>query len=29
MKAISIQPDLQPVKFVRNINEGKYKKHEE
>src|ERR1051326_7085368 len=21
--------DLQPVKFVRNINEGKYKKHEE
>lgn len=23
------QSDLQPVKFVRNINEGKYKKHEE
>jgi hypothetical protein len=21
--------DLQPVKFIRNINEGKYKKHEE
>ena len=21
--------DLQPVKFVRNVNEGKYKKHEE